>query len=52
MTKGEFYQSKAALLYKAMKRTSGTMREIWKKHLEKIIEKINGMSVKELQEQI
>ena len=52
MTKCEFYQKKADLLYKAMLRTEGTMREIWKKHLELIIEKINKMSAKELQEKV
>lgn len=52
MTKCEFYQNKAESLHKAMMRTEGTMREIWKKHLETIIEKINNMSVKELQERV
>ena len=52
MTKCEFYQKKADLLYKAMLRTEGTKREIWKKHLELIIEKINKMSAKELQEKV
>lgn len=52
MTKCEFYQNKAELLYKAMMRTKGKMRKIWKKHLETIIEKINNMSVKELSENV
>lgn len=52
MTRCEFYQNKAELLYKAMMSTNGNMRKIWKKHLEKIIEKINNMSVKELSENV
>lgn len=52
MTKCEYYQNKAELLRKAMMRTKGKMRKIWKKHLKTIIERINKMSVKELQERV
>lgn len=52
MTRCEFYQNKAELLYEAMMRTKGKMRKIWKNHLETIIEKINNMSVKELSENV
>lgn len=52
MTRCEQLQRKAELLYKAMMRTKGKMRKIWKNHLETIIEKINKMSVKELQEKV
>ena len=52
MTKCEFYQNKAELLHKAMMRTKGKMRKIWKKHLETIIEKVNNMTVQELQERV
>jgi hypothetical protein len=52
MTRCEQLQRKAELLHKAMMRTKGDMQKIWKKHLETIIERINKMSVKELQERV
>lgn len=52
MTRCEFYQNKAELLYKAMMRTNGNMRKIWKKHLETVIKKINNMTVQELKENV
>lgn len=52
MTKLEFYQNKIELCEQAALRTNGFMRAVWFVHAEKLKNKMNSLTLKELRENV
>lgn len=50
MTRCEFYQNKINLCMSCAMRTTGFMRAVWRTHAERLKQKLESLSLKELRE--